>query len=67
MTDKDKKRKRFSHWATSPEDCENMARRNPGWNLVKIENDGSNSILDTECQFEETDDRSHTTEFYQED
>ncbi len=52
---KDKKKvKKISHWAASPEDCEEMVRRNLGLNLLKAVSDDSDSILNTECKFEET-------------
>ena len=44
------KNKTFSHWAVSEEDCENMAERNQ-WKLLETRKDDSQSILDTECIF----------------
>lgn len=52
MSDSDRKKKKTSsHWATSEEDCENMARKNQ-WKLIEVREDDSESILDTECIFE---------------
>ena len=67
MSHKDKKKKEFSHWAASPEDCIEMARRNPGWQFKRARSDNrTKDILDTECFFE-SDEDDDTTSFYKDD